>query len=414
MATVRRPTRPILIGVGVLVIAVLAFMALHKKPEKKSGPQTVPVTVARASSRDFPVTIQALGAAQAWKSDAILAQVSGVLTKVNFREGSQVRAGEVLAEVDPATYRAAVDQAEGQLQRDRAVLAEAESDLARYQLLLQQDSISRQQAENQAHVVEQDKGTVRYDQGVLENARINLGRCRIVSPISGRAGVRLVDPGNLVSASGSIASAPSSTGATSATVPGGSGGSGGGGSGGGSNSGIVVINQVQPIAVTFTTPEGDFQRLVEASHRFRDALTVQAYSQESGDLLDTGKLSIADNRVDPSTGTVELKAAFPNAAEKLWPGQFINVRLTVQTLSRATVIPTSAVNRGPQGQFVFVVDADHRALVRAVRVGGTQGEESMITSGVQPGDMVVIDGQMTLKNGSRVRIAQVQNTAAGA
>jgi multidrug efflux system membrane fusion protein len=408
MATLRRPTRPVLIGVGVIVIAVLAFLALHKKPEKKTGPQSVPVTVARATSGDFPVTVQALGAAQAWQSDAILAQVTGVLTRVNFREGSEVKAGQLLAEVDPASYRAAVTQAEGQLQRDEAVLAGAQSDLARYESLLKQDSISRQQAEDQAHVVDQDKGTVRYDQGVLDNARVNLGRTRIVSPISGRAGVRLVDPGNLVSASGSIASAPSTS--ASATVPG---GTGGGTSSGGSSSGIVVINQLQPIAVTFTVPEGDFQRLVEASHRFKDALTVQAMSQETGGLLDTGKLSIADNRVDPSTGTVELKAAFPNAAERLWPGQFVNVRLTLQTLSRATVIPTTAVNRGPQGSFVFVIDARRRAITHAVHVGGTQGELSMISSGVQPGDEVVIDGQMTLKNGSVVRIAQVQKTAAG-
>ena len=409
MATKRRPIRPVLIAVGVIVIAILAFLAFHKKPEKKPGPQSVPVSVARAASGDFAVTVQALGAAQAWKSDAILAQVTGVLTRVNFREGSEVKAGEVLAEVDPATYRAAVTQAEGQLQRDEAVLAGAQADLARYQALLKQDSISRQQAEDEAHVVDQDKGTVRYDQGVLDNARVNLGRTRIVSPISGRAGVRLVDPGNLVSATGSIASATASS--ASATIPG---GAGGGGSSGGSNSGIVVINQVQPIAVTFTVPEGDFQRLVDASHHFKDALTVQAYSQETGALLDTGKLSIADNRVDPSTGTVELKAAFPNAGERLWPGQFVNVRLTLQTLTRATVIPTTAVNRGPQGQFVFVIDAKRRAIMHAVHVGGTQGDLSMISSGVQPGDEVVVDGQMTLKNGSEVRIAHEAKTAGGA
>ncbi len=174
----------------------------------------------------------------------------------------------------------------------------------------------------------------------------------------------------------------------------------------------MVINQVQPIAVTFTVPEGDFQRLVEVSHSFRQALTVQAYSQETGGLLETGKLSIADNRVDPSTGTVELKADFPNATEKLWPGQFVNVRLTLQTLSRATVIPTTAVNRGPQGSFVFIVGADHKAAMRPVKIGGAQGDLSMVTSGVQPGETVVVDGQMTLKNGSLVRIAQTQQAAA--
>jgi multidrug efflux system membrane fusion protein len=411
MATVRRPTRPVLIGAGVLALAVIAFLALHKKPEKKTGPQAVPVTVARAVSGDFPETVQALGAAQAWRSDVILAQVTGVLTRVNFQEGSEVRAGQVLAEVDPASYEAAVVQAEGQLQRDQAVLSQARADLARYQLLLKEDSISSQQADDQEHVVKQDEGTVRVDQGVLQNARVNLGRCRIVSPISGRAGVRLVDAGNLVSATGSISSVPSTAAATSASTPGATGGSSGGSGGGAGGSGIVVINQLKPIAVTFTVPEGDFQRLLDTSDRFKRPLPVQAFSQETGALIDAGELKIVDNRVDPSTGTVELKASFPNAAEKLWPGQFVNVRLTLQTLNRATVVPTTAVNRGPKGQFVFVVDRNRSAAVRPVQVGGSEGQLSMIASGVQPGEMVVVDGQMTLKNGSLVRVAQTQAAA---
>jgi multidrug efflux system membrane fusion protein len=411
MATKRRPTRPVLIGVGVILLLLLAFCVLHKKPPKKTAPPSVPVTVARAISGDFPDTVQALGAAQPWKSDVILAQVTGVLLKVNFREGGEVRAGDVLAEVDPATYKAAVLQAEGQLQRDQAVLAEAQTDLQRYEILLKQDSISRQQAEDQAEVVKQDQGTVKIDQGNLDTARVNLGRCRIVSPISGRAGVRLVDPGNLVSASGSISSTVTSASPTAANVPGASGSATS--SGGSSGSGIVVINQIKPIAVTFTIPEGDFQRLVATSGHFKHAMTAQAYSQETGALLDTGQLSIVDNRVDPSTGTVELKAAFPNATETLWPGQFVNVRLTLQTLKNATVIPTAAVNRGPKGQFVFVVGADHKAAMRPVQIGGAQGDLSLITSGVRPGDTVVIDGQMTLKNGSLVRVAQTQNVVIG-
>lgn len=411
MATKRRPTRPVLIVVGVVLLALLAFCVLHKPPPKKTGPQSVPVTVARAASGDFPEVVQALGAAQPWKSDVILAQVTGVLLKVNFREGSEVHAGEVLAQVDPATYQAAVVQAEGQLERDQAIVAEAQRDLERYQILVKQDSISRQQAEDQAEVVKQDQGTVKIDQGNLDNARVNLGRTRIVSPISGRAGVRLVDPGNLVSATGSISSTVSSASPTAASVPGASGAATS--SGGSSGSGIVVINQIAPIAVTFTIPEGDFQRLQQSSDHFKHAMTAQAYSQETGQLIDTGQLSIVDNRVDPSTGTVELKASFPNAGEKLWPGQFVNVRLTLQTLKNATVIPTSAVNRGPKGQFVFIVGADHKATMRPVQVGGVQGELSMVTSGVKPGDTVVIDGQMTLKNGSLVRVAQTQSVQAG-
>ncbi|HEY5412423.1 MAG TPA: efflux RND transporter periplasmic adaptor subunit [Caulobacteraceae bacterium] len=402
MAIARRPTRPILIGVGVLAILILGFLLLHKKPEKTPAVQVVPVTAAKATAADFPVSISALGAAQPWKSDIILSQVAGVLTRVNFREGSTVKAGQVLAEVDPSTYRAAVTQAEGQLQRDQAVLAEAKTDLSRYMTLLGQDSISRQQAEDQQQVVKQDQGTVRVDQGVLDNARINLGRCRIVSPISGRAGVRLVDPGNLVSAGGSAPSTPSTSAATSAASPAAAGGSG-----------IVVINQIHPIAVTFTATEGDFQRLVGASGHFSHPMAVRAFSQETGALIDTGQLSIADNRVDPATGTVELKANFPNAAERLWPGQFVNVQLTLQTLSRVTVIPTTAVSRGPKGPFVFVIGAGGKAVMRPVSIGAAQGALTMIRSGVRPGDTVVIDGQMTLKNGSLVRVAQTQQAAAG-
>jgi multidrug efflux system membrane fusion protein len=392
--------------VGVIALLIVGFLVLHKKPAKKTPPPSVPVTVATASSGDFPITVEALGAAQPWKSDTILAQVTGTLLKVNFREGSDVKAGEVLAEVDPATYQAAVVQYEGQLEHDQAVLAEAQRDLARYEVLVKQDSISRQQAEDQEEVVKQDEGTVRMDQGVLDNARVNLGRCRIVSPISGRAGVRLVDPGNLVSASGSISSTPTTAAPTSTAAAGTS-------SSGSSGSGIVVINEVSPIAVTFTVPEGDFQRLVQVSDGFRQPMAVQAYSQETGALLDTGKLSIADNRVDASTGTVELKAAFPNAKEALWPGQFVNVKLTLQTLNRVTVIPTAAVNRGPNGQFVFVVGTNHKAIMHTVHVGGAEGDLSMISSGVQPGDVVVLDGQMTLKNGSLTRIVQTQQVAAG-
>jgi len=396
MATRQRRTRWIIAGLGGLALIVIAFIVLHKKPAKTQPPRAVPVAVAKATAQDFPVSITALGAAQAWRSDTILAQVSGMLLSVNFTEGGYVKAGQVLAQVDPSSYRAALTQTEGQLQHDQAVLAEARIDLARYLTLLKEDSISRQQAEDQVQVVKQDEGTVKVDQGAVDNARVNLSRCRIVSPISGLAGVRLVDPGNLVSGGGSISSTPSTSAATSAAAPGGA----------SSSSGIVIINQIQPIGVTFTVPEGDFQRLVAASNHFTRPLPVQAFSQETNALLDTGQLRIADNRVDPTTGTVELKASFPNAGKSLWAGQFVNVRLTLQTISHATVIPVGAVNRGPNGQFVFVVGAGNKAVMRPVTLASTDGQTAMIQSGLQPGETVVTDGQMTLKNGSLIRVAR--------
>jgi len=396
-----------LAGVAVLLVA---WAALHPKTAKSAPPNAVAVTTATVIARDVPLSITGLGAAQAWTSDTILAQVSGKLVRVDFVEGGDVRAGQLLAEIDPLPYRAVLTEAEGTLNRDRAALAGARRDLDRYQHLLAENAIARQIEEDEAAVVAQDVGLVQFDQGQVAAARINLGYCRIVSPISGRAGVRLVDPGNLVSASGSVASTPSTASATSAAAPSGSATAGissaGGGSASSSGSGIVVINTIQPIAVTFTVPEGEFQRLIDASDRFRKPLPMQAFSQENGELLDAGELRIADNRVDPSTGTVELKAQLPNAAGRLWPGQFVNVRLTLQTLPMAITVPATAVNRGPQGQFAFVVGSNNRAVTRPIAVGWTQGPIAVVKSGLRPGERVVIDGQMNLKNGTLVRIAQ--------
>lgn len=411
----RRRLYGVLGVLAVVAAALILSVVFHRKPEPKAGPRAIPVTAVRAAAEDVPLTVTGLGAAQAWTSDTILAQVSGKLIRVNFQEGSEVKAGQLLAEVDPAPYEAALTQAEGTLRRDQAILAEAKHNLARYQRLLAENAIARQTVEDQAAAVAQDEGAVQIDQGQVAAARINLGFTRIVSPINGRAGVRLVDPGNLVSASGSVASAPNTASATSNTPPTGSAvasaTSGGGsaaavGGGSASGSGIVVINQIEPIAVTFTVPQGDFQRLVQASDGFRKALAVQAFSQEDGQRLGSGELRIADNRVDSATGTVQLKARFPNPGRRLWPGQFVNVKLTLETLQRATVIPTSAVNRGPTGQFAFVVGADGHAAMRPLSVLAVEGETAIVKSGVRPGELVVADGQMTLKNGSLVRMVQ--------
>jgi multidrug efflux system membrane fusion protein len=288
-------------------------------------------------------------------------------------------------------------QAQGALTRDQAILAGAQRDLARYAQLAAKDSIAKQTYEDEIATVKQDEGLVELDQGSVNAAKLNLAWTRIVSPISGRAGVRLVDPGNLVSASGSQGSTPSTAAATnvSSAPTGGPAGAG---------SAIVIINQIQPIAVTFTVPQGEFQRLVELTSGFSRPLAVKAVSQETGGPLDEGELRTADNRVDPATGTVQLKARFPNAGSKLWPGQFVNVQLTLQTLKNAITVPTTAVNRGPNGSFVFIVAANRKVTMQPVQVAWTQGELSVIGSGVRAGQTVVTDGQMTLKDGSLVRI----------
>jgi multidrug efflux system membrane fusion protein len=410
----RRRRFIVLAGLAAVAIALAVWAILHKKPQKPPPPHPIPVTAVTAQPQDFQLAITALGAAQAWTSDMIFAQVTGKLIRVNFAEGSDVRAGQVLAEVDPRPFQALLAQAEGNLKRDEAMLAGARRDLIRFQHLQAQGAVARQILEDQEALVGQDEGTVAFDRGAVATARINLEYCRIVSPITGRAGVRLVDVGNLVSASGSVSSLANSSSAVSTAAPASpttvaSPSTSAGpatNTGSSSGSGIVVINQVQPIAVTFSVPQGDFQRLVEVSGGFRRPLPVQALSQETGEVLDTGALRIADNRVDQSTGTVALKARFPNPGKRLWPGQFVNVSLGVQNLPNAIAIPLSAVNRGPNGQYVFVVGADHKATIHPVTLVAVQGQVAVVKSGVNPGDVIVIDGQMVLNNGSLVRVVR--------
>ena len=372
-----------LVLLGVLIGAWLLIRCWLTPARKPTAAPTVTVSVAKVSTQDVPVSITALGAAQAWTSDIILAQVSGKLLSVDFVEGTNVKAGQLLAQVDPAPYRAALTQAQGALERDRALLASARIDLARYQTLTDQDSIARQTFDDQAALVKQDQGTVLLDEGVVATAEVNLRWCRIISPIAGRTGVRMVDPGNLVTAS----EAPTSS-TSDATAP----------------LGIVVVNQIEPIAVTFSVPQGDYQRLSEVSDGFRKPLATQALSQETGDSLGAGALSIADNRVDPTTGTVKMKARFPNAKERLLPGQFVNIRLTLQTLSQATTIPVAAVNQGPNGAFAYVIGADQKVSMRPIKVSLTQDATAVIATGLKAGETVVTDGQMSLSSGSVVKV----------
>jgi multidrug efflux system membrane fusion protein len=382
----RRRHRWVFVALGVVAVALVAWVMFHKKPVKKPTPPSVPVSVAKATIQDVPVTITALGAAQAWTSDTIVTRVSGMLLSVDFVEGTNVKAGQLLAQVDPAPYRAALTQAQGALERDRALLAGARIDLARYRTLVAQDSIARQTSDDQAALVKQDEGVVLLDEGAVASAQVNLRWCRITSPIAGLAGVRTVDPGNYVAMIGAGSTTSGATGATT------------------SPTGIVIINEIEPIAVTFSVPQGDYQRLRALSDGFRKPLVTQALSQETGASLGMGELSIADNRVDPTTGTVELKARFANAGDLLLPGQFVNIQLTLQTLSHATTIPAVAVNEGPNGAFAYVVGADQKVSIRPIKVGSTQGATAVITSGLNPGEVVVTDGQSALDAGSAVRV----------
>lgn len=386
VATRHRWLRWTVAAVGTVAVVLLAWVVFHKPPAAKPGPQPVSVSVATVTAQDVPVSITALGTAQAWTSDTILAQVSGLLLSVDFVEGTNVKAGQLLAQVDPAPYQAVLTQAQGTLGRDQALLAGARVDLERYATLVKQDSIAKQTYADEAALVKQDEGIVMLDQGVLATAQVNLNWTRITSPIDGRAGVRLLDPGNYVTTAGSTSSTSGMTGSTTGPV------------------GIVIINQIEPIAVIFSVPQGDYQRLSEVSNGFRKPLDTQAFSQDTGASLGTGQLSIADNRVDPTTGTVKMKARFANADDLLLPGQFVNAKLTLQTLSNAITIPTAAVNVGPNGPFAFVVGANQTVSVRPIKVGWTEGTTAVITTGLTSAETVVTDGQMTLTAGSVVKV----------
>ena len=365
---------------GVLLIALIAWAVFgHKKPDQPA-PHKIPVSVAQVSVRDVPLSVDALGAAQAWQAVLINPQVNGRLIYV-APEGTDVKAGDVLARIDPSPYQAALTQAQGALRRDQALLQGAKVNLARYQTLNAQDSISRQQYEDQAALVKQDEGVVELDQGAVAAAQVNVNYCTLRAPVSGRVGVRLIDPGNIVST--------------------------------GTTTGIVSVNQITPIAVTFTVPQGDFQRLSQASNAFSKPLATQALSQETGADLGAGQLSVADNHVDPSTGTVALKARFENASKQLWPGQFVNVKLTLQTLSNALTIPSAAVNQGPKGAYAYVVGADSKVVMRPITVVVTEGDIAVISAGLAKGETVVTDGQMQIKPGSQVVVGHPGAATAG-
>jgi len=362
----------ILVGVGAVALALFGWTLFHKKAASRTAPPSVTaIAVGKVERRDVPVSINALAQAQGWQTVVVRPQVNGPLLQVPVREGSDVTKGELIAEIDPTPFRHMLMQAQGALHRDQAQLDLARLKLARYRQLAEQHTIATLDVDTQAALVNELEGTVTVDQGAVGAAQVNLTRTRIVAPISGRVGVRLVDAGNLVSTT--------------------------------DTAGIVTINQISPIAVTFTVPQGAFQRLSQASDGFRKPLVTEAYGQESGDLLDTGELVVVDNRVDPNTATVQVKARFANAQQHLWPGQLLNVRLTLQTLQNALALPTIAVNQGPNGPFAYVVEND-TAVVRPLVIEVRQDEITTVKSGVEAGDIVVVEGQGSLRSGAKISV----------
>jgi len=368
----RRHVRGLSLGaVAVLVIGVIIWYT-HQPASaaaEPAGPAAVVVHTAVAARSDVPVYLEGLGTVQGFNTVTITARVDGQLQQVDFSEGEHVSKGQLLAQIDPRPYRAALEQAMATRAKDAAQLESAKADLARYMVLAPKHLTSEQTLDDQRATVAQISAQLQIDAAVIDNARTQLAYTRITSPIDGRTGIRLIDAGNNVRAT--------------------------------DTGGIVVITQMQPISAVFTLPENDLLQVNQALAA--GSVSVTALSQDGKTALDTGKLTVVDNQIDPATGTMRLKATFPNPRDALWPGEFVNVRVLTSQQRGVVTLPSEAVQVGPDGPFTYVVKADSTVEVRPLKLGEQSGDRTVITSGVAAGERVVTSNQFRLQPGARVR-----------
>lgn len=361
-------------------LGYLGWTVMHQQPQANNRNQRpdlpVPVLAATPRVQDVPVYLDGVGAIRALNTVTVRAQVDGKLIAVKFTEGQDVKKGDVLGEIDPALYQATYDQAVAKKAQDQAQLANQRIDLTRYEQLAATNAGSKQQADTQRAAVAQTEALVKADQAAIDNAAATLSYTKIVAPLSGRAGLRQVDQGNIIHAS--------------------------------DTTGLVVITQLQPIAVWFSLPQQQIMRVNAAAAK--GALAVDVFGNDGVTVIDTGKLTGIDNQVDQTTGTLRLKAEFPNAHYQLWPGQFVNVRLKVETLTQALVVPTSAVQRGPIGTFSYVIGEGDIASAKPVTVTQQNEHDAVIASGLSPNDRVVTTGFANLSDGSKVIIGRDEQT----
>lgn len=368
-----------------IAIAVIAVILLYwwysghgdtadNKNNRKFGAdgRPLPVQAAVVKRGDINVTVEALGTVTALNTSVVKARVAGQLTKIAFKEGQLVKAGDLLAEIDPRTFQAQLDQSAGQLARDEALLANAKVDLERYRGLLKKDSIASQQVDNQEWLVRQYEGTVKNDHGLVDSAKLQLSFARVTAPVSGRVGLRQVDVGNYVQTS--------------------------------DTTGIAVVTQTQPLNVVFAIPADQLTAVVSHLHA-GDKMVVSAYARGGKTLLSSGRLMSVDNQIDVTTGTVKLKAEFENRDEQLFPNQFVNVRLSVETRHDVVLAPVASIQRGAQGTFVYSVGKEGEISVRAVTLGPVSGDVVVVERGLDADTQVVIDGADKLREGVRVTVA---------
>src|SRR5438552_2256404 len=370
----RRQRNKIAVLSSTLLLAAVFMTACSQSgpgpsPARANTPQSVPVTVSLAQQQDLPIYLTGLGSVTAFYTVNVKSRVDGQLVDVKFREGEFVKKGDLLAVIDTRPYQVQLDQAQAQLFRDQASLKDAQLNYERYKSLLQESgAMSQQQVDTQKALVDQLEGTTRNDQALVDNAKLNLTYCHVTAPESGRIGLRQVDPGNIVHASDANP--------------------------------MLVITQLQPITILFTLPEDQLRTVPQRMQK--RTLPVDAYSRDDQTKLTTGKLLTIDNQIDQTTSTGRTKAVFDNRNNELWPNQFVNVHLLLETRKNATVIPSAALQRGPQGNYVFVVKEDKTVDARNVNVAITQGNLVQIASGITPNEVVVTDGQDKLQPGSHV------------
>ncbi len=369
-------------AVFIIILGAGAFYYLRQSKQRASNiqadaaPRAVPVSTVAARKGDIGVYINALGTVTPVYTDTITSRVQGEIVNVFYREGQLVHKGDPLLDIDTRPYQAQLNEVEGQLAHDQALLNEAKIDLGRYQSAFAQNAIAKQQGDDQEQTVFQYEGTVKNDQGQVENAKVNLVYCHITSPIEGRVGLRLVDPGNIVQANSTTA--------------------------------LVVVTQLQPITVIFSVAE-DYLPQIQAQLRKGQRMAVDAFSRDQEKKLASGYLLTLDNQIDPTTGTLKLKAIFQNEDGSLFANQFVNARLLVDTTRDAILIPTAAIQRNAQGAFVYVIKPEQTAAIRNITVGTTDGDSASV-QGLQPGETVAVKGFEKLQDGVRVA---VQNKPGG-